>query len=41
FIILLLIAGGKVGGFIGMVMAVPIAVIAKVIVEDLDYYMYS
>lgn len=41
FIILLLIAGGKVGGFLGMVMAVPIAVIIKVIIEDLDYYMYS
>ena len=40
FIILLLIAGGKVGGFIGMVMAVPVAVIVKVILEDLDYYMY-
>lgn len=41
FIILLLVAGGKVGGFVGMVMAVPIAVIIKVIIEDLDYYMYS
>lgn len=41
FIILLLIAGGKVGGFVGMVMAVPVAVIIKVIIEDLDYYMYS
>ncbi|NLP29346.1 MAG: AI-2E family transporter [Clostridia bacterium] len=41
FIILLLIAGGKIGGFVGMVMAVPIAVIVKVIIEDLDYYMYS
>lgn len=40
FIILLLIAGGKVGGFVGMVMAVPVAVIVKVILEDLDYYMY-
>ncbi|WP_207671447.1 AI-2E family transporter [Clostridium thermarum] len=40
FIILLLIAGGKVGGFVGMVMAVPVAVMVKVILEDLDYYMY-
>lgn len=40
YVILLLILGGKVGGFVGMVLAVPVAVMIKVIIEDLDYYMY-
>ncbi|ERI90337.1 hypothetical protein HMPREF1982_03940 [Clostridiales bacterium oral taxon 876 str. F0540] len=39
-VIILLIIGGKIGGFIGMVLAVPIGVILKVIYEDLNYYMF-
>lgn len=39
-VILLLVLGGKVGGFIGMVLAVPVGVIIKVIYEDLNYYLF-
>lgn len=39
-VIILLIIGGQVGGFIGMVLAVPIGVIVKVIYEDLNYYLF-
>jgi predicted PurR-regulated permease PerM len=39
-VILLLIMGGKLGGFFGMVMAVPVGVIVKVIYEDLNYYLF-
>ncbi|OPJ63620.1 AI-2E family transporter [Clostridium oryzae] len=39
-IIILLIIGGKIGGLFGMVLAVPVAVVLKVIKEDVDYYMY-
>jgi predicted PurR-regulated permease PerM len=39
-VILLLIIGGKLGGFIGMVLAVPAAVIIKVVYEDLNYYFF-
>lgn len=39
-IIVLLLIGEKVGGLIGMVFIVPIAVVIKVIYEDLDYYMF-
>lgn len=39
-VILLLIIGGKVGGFMGMVIAVPIGVIIKVVYEDLNYYLF-
>lgn len=39
-IIVLLLIGEKVGDLIGMVFIVPIAVVIKVIYEDLDYYMF-
>jgi predicted PurR-regulated permease PerM len=39
-IIIILIIGGKIGGFIGMVLAVPIGVIIKIIYEDLNYYLF-
>ena len=39
-VILLLIVGGKISGFIGMVLAVPVGVVVKVIYEDLNYYMF-
>ena len=39
-IIILLVLGDKVGGVIGMVLIVPIAVIIKVIYDDIDYYLF-
>lgn len=39
-VIILLIIGGKIAGFIGMVLAVPIAVVIKVIYEDINYYLF-
>lgn len=39
-IIILLLIGEKFGGLIGMVIAVPIGVIIKVIYEDIDYYLF-
>lgn len=39
-VILLLILGGKVGGFLGMVLAVPLGVIIKIIYEDINYYLF-
>lgn len=39
-IIILLILGEKMGGVIGMVLSVPIAVIIKVIYDDIDYYLF-
>ncbi len=39
-VMLLLIVGGKVGGFLGMVLAVPIGVIIKVLYEDINYYLF-
>ena len=36
-IIILLMIGEKMGGFIGMILAVPVGVIIKVIYEDLNY----
>ncbi|WP_027634106.1 AI-2E family transporter [Clostridium hydrogeniformans] len=39
-VIILLIIGGKIGGFIGMVLAVPFGVIIKVIYEDINYYLF-
>ena len=39
-IIILLILGDKMGGVIGMVLSVPIAVIIKVIYDDIDYYLF-
>lgn len=39
-VILLLIIGGKISGFIGMILAVPIGVIVKVMYEDFNYYIF-
>ncbi|WP_234121057.1 AI-2E family transporter [Clostridium hydrogenum] len=39
-VIILLIVGEKIAGFGGMVFAVPIGVILKVIYEDLNYYLF-
>lgn len=39
-VILLLIIGGKAAGFLGMILAIPIGVIIKVIYEDLNYYLF-
>ena len=39
-IILLLIIGEKVGGILGMILAVPLGVVIKVIYEDLNYYLF-
>ena len=39
-IILLLLIGEQIGGLIGMIFIVPIAVIIKVLYEDLDYYLF-
>ena len=39
-IIILLVLGDKIGGVIGMVLIVPIAVIIKVIYNDIDYYLF-
>lgn len=39
-IIILLIIGEKIGGAVGMVLCVPIAVIVKVIYEDINYYIF-
>lgn len=39
-IIILLILGGKLGGIVGMVLAVPIVVIIKVIYDDINYYLF-
>lgn len=39
-VILILLIGGELGGFWGMVLAVPISVILKVIYEDLNYYLF-
>lgn len=39
-IIILLILGGKIGGAAGMILAVPILVIIKVIYDDINYYLF-
>lgn len=39
-VIILLIIGGKLGGFLGMVVAVPVGVVIKIIYEDLNYYLF-
>lgn len=39
-IIILLILGEKLGGIAGMVLSVPIAVIIKVIYDDINYYLF-
>jgi len=39
-VIILLIIGGKIGGFCGMILAIPIGVILFVIYEDINYYIF-
>ncbi|WMJ82138.1 AI-2E family transporter [Clostridium sp. MB40-C1] len=39
-VIIILLIGEKVGGLLGMILAVPISVIIKVIYEDLNYYLF-
>lgn len=39
-ILVLLIIGGELGGLLGMVIAVPIGVVIKVIYNDLNYYLF-
>ena len=39
-IILLLILGEKIAGVAGMILCVPIAVIIKVIYDDINYYLF-
>lgn len=39
-IIILLLIGDKFGGFVGMVLVVPIAVIIKVLYDDINYYLF-
>lgn len=39
-VIVLLIIGEKLGGFVGMVLVIPAAVIVRVIYEDLNYYLF-
>ena len=39
-IIILLLIGEKLGGFVGMIIAVPIGVIIKVIYEDINDYLF-
>ncbi|MBE6070896.1 MAG: AI-2E family transporter [Clostridium butyricum] len=39
-IIILLIIGDKFGGFMGMILVVPIAVIIKVLYDDVNYYLF-
>lgn len=39
-VIVLLLIGGKIGGFAGMILIVPIGAAVKIIFEDINYYMY-
>lgn len=39
-IIILLLIGENIGGFIGMILVIPIAVVLKVIYEDIKYYLF-
>lgn len=39
-VIILLLIGDKIGGFIGMVLVVPVAVIIKVLYDDINYYLF-
>ena len=39
-VIFLLIIGGELGGVLGMILAVPVGVVIKVIYEDLNYYLF-
>lgn len=39
-VIILLIIGGKIAGFMGMVLAIPIGVIVEGIYDDINYYLF-
>ncbi|AWZ48760.1 AI-2E family transporter [Clostridiaceae bacterium 14S0207] len=39
-VVILLIIGGEISGFMGMILAIPMAVVIKVIIQDIDYYFY-
>ena len=39
-IIILLIIGDKIGGFIGMIVVIPVAVVVKVLYDDINYYLF-
>lgn len=39
-VIVLLLLGGNVGGVLGMILAVPLGVVIKVIYKDLNYYLF-
>lgn len=39
-IIVLLLVGDEIGGFMGMVLVIPIAVIIKVLYDDINYYLF-
>lgn len=39
-IIILLLIGEKIGGFIGMILAIPLGVVIKVLWEDIDYHLF-
>ncbi|SHJ44635.1 Predicted PurR-regulated permease PerM [Hathewaya proteolytica DSM 3090] len=39
-VIVLLILGGEICGFMGMIIAVPVGVIIKVVYNDINYYLY-
>ncbi|MEG1255292.1 AI-2E family transporter [Clostridium sp.] len=39
-ILLLLIIGGSVGGIIGMIMVIPVWVMIKIMVEEVEYYLF-
>lgn len=39
-IIILILIGDKLGGFIGMIIVIPVAVIIKVLYDDINYYLY-
>ncbi|HEY5560518.1 MAG TPA: AI-2E family transporter [Clostridiaceae bacterium] len=39
-VILILIIGGEAGGLLGMIIAVPVGVIVKIIYNDVNYYLF-
>ena len=39
-IIILLLIGDKVGGFVGMIVVIPVAVVIKVLYDDINYYLF-
>ena len=39
-VIILLLIGEKIGGIAGMILAVPLGVVVKQILDDINYYLY-